>query len=167
MKKIHEVCRPFWWPCGCAGAMRHTLPDRARPGLHREPLDVAIGLLFALYCPGKSTMVIEGGNTTNATTKNYSVTVHCAYAKLVKKDTKGTLYSSRSKWEFVEIAIDNKKAETIRNFSSYQTLKLDKNLLRISSPKKLKKSCRSWPPIAVKLLNGRRPINFHTTTNQK
>ena len=63
-----------------------------------------------------------------------------AYAKLVKKDTKGTLYSSHLKCEFVEIAIDSKKDETISNFSSYQTLQLDTNLWRISSPKKLKKS---------------------------
>ena len=52
---------------------------------------------------------------------------------------KGTLYSSHSKCKFVEIAMDSKKAETISNFSSYQTLKLDKNLGRNSSPKKLKK----------------------------
>ena len=75
--------------------------------------------------------------------KTFRVTVHCAYAKLVKKDTKGTLYSSHLKFEFVEITIDSEKAETIRNFSSYQTLRLDKNLWRISSPKKLKKSCDS------------------------
>ena len=66
--------------------------------------------------------------------------VHHAYAKLVKKDTKGTLYSSHSKFEFIEIAIDNKKAETISNFSSYRNLKLDKNSWRNSSPKNLKKS---------------------------
>ena len=41
-----------------------------------------------------------------------------AYAKLVKNDTKGTLYSSHWKCEFVEIAIDSKKAETISKFSS-------------------------------------------------
>ena len=62
-----------------------------------------------------------------------------AYAKLVKKDTKGTLYSSHWNWEFIEIAIDSKKAETISNFSSYRMLKLDKNSWRFSSPKKLKK----------------------------
>ena len=65
--------------------------------------------------------------------------VHCAYTKLVKKDTKGTLYSSHSKCKFEEIAINNKKAETIGNLSSYQTLKLDKTSWRNSSPKKLKK----------------------------
>ena len=74
------------------------------------------------------------------------------YAKLVHKDTKRTLYSSHSKCKFVEIAIDSKKAETINNFSSYQTLKLDKNSWGISSPKKIKKSWQSWQPIAVKLL---------------
>ena len=83
-------------------------------------------------------MVIGGGDTTNTTTKTVSVTVHRAYAKLVKKDMKGTLYSSHSKCEFVEIAINSKKAETICNFSSYQTLKLDENSWRFSSPKKLK-----------------------------
>ena len=65
--------------------------------------------------------------------------VHHAYTKLVKKDTKGTLYSGHSKCKFKEILIDSKKAETIGNFYSYQTLKLDENSWRISSPKKLKK----------------------------
>ena len=119
--------------------MRHTSTDRARPGLQAEPLDVAIGQLLAPYCPGASAMVIDGSDTTNTHKNTFSFTVHHAYAKLVKKDTKGTLYSSHSKKEFVEIAIDNKKAETIGNFSSYQMLKLDKNLWRNSSPKKLKK----------------------------
>ena len=140
MKKTHEVCRPFWRPCGCAGAMRRKSPDRAQPGLHTEPLDVASGWLFAPYCPGKSAMVIDGGNTANTTTKTFSITVHRTYAKLVKKDTKGTFYSSHLKCKFLEIAINSKKAETICNFSSYQTLKLDKNALRNSSPKKPKKS---------------------------
>ena len=85
-------------------------------------------------------MVIDGNNTTNTHTQTFSFTVHHAYAKLVKKKSKGTLYSSHLKFEFVEIAIDSKKADTISNFSSYQTLKLDKNLWRNSSPKKLKKS---------------------------
>ena len=67
--------------------MWRTSADRARPGLHVEPLDVAIGKLFAPYCPGESTMVIDGGDTTNTTTKTISVTVHRAYAKLVKKVT--------------------------------------------------------------------------------
>ena len=63
-----------------------------------------------------------------------------AYAKLVKKYTKDTLYSSHLKCKFiVEIEVDSKKAETISIFSSYQTLKLDKNLWRNSSPKKVKK----------------------------
>jgi hypothetical protein len=115
------------------------LPDRAQPGLQAEPLNISIGQLFTPYCPGTSAMVIGGGNTTNTTKKTFSVMVHCAYTKLVKIDTKGTLYSSHSKCEFLEIAIDRKKAETIHNFSSYQTLKLDKNSLRNSSPKKLKK----------------------------
>ena len=116
--------------------MRRASPNRALPGLHTEPLDVTIGRLFAPYCPGASAMVIDGDDTQN---KNFSFTVHHAYSKLVKKDTKGTLYSSHLKCEFEKIAIDSKKDETIGNFSSYQTLKLDKNLWRISSPKKLKK----------------------------
>ena len=39
-----------------------------------------------------------------------------AYAKLVKKDTKGTLYSSHSKHAFVEIAIDSKKLRPLAIF---------------------------------------------------
>ena len=80
--------------------------------------------------------------TTQQTHKNKLLALRyiTAYAKLVKKDMKGTLYSSYLKCELLEIAIDSKKAETISNFSSYQTLKLDKNSWRNSSPKKLKKS---------------------------
>ena len=115
--------------------MWSATPNRAQTGLHGEPLDVAIGRLFAPYCPDASAMVIDGEKTQN---KTFSFTVHHAYAKLVKKDKKGTLYSSHSKCKFEEIAIDSKKAETIGNFSRYQTLKLDKNLWRNFSPKKLK-----------------------------
>ena len=98
------------------------MPDRAQPGLHMEPLDVAIGQLFAPYCPGASAMFINGSDTTNTHTKLLALRCITAYAKLVKKDTKRTLYSSHSKCKFVEIAIDSKKAETIRNLSSYQML---------------------------------------------
>ena len=84
-------------------------------------------------------MVIDGSDTTITQNKLLVLRYITAYAKLVKKDTKGTLYSSHSKCKFVEIAIDSEKAETICNFFSYQTLKLDKNLWRNSSPKKLKK----------------------------
>ena len=122
--------------------MRRALPDRSLPGLHAEPLDVTIRQLLASYCPGVSAMVIDNGDTTYTHKKllalRYDI-VHHAYTKLVKKVTKGNLYSSNLKFEFVEIAIDSKKAGTISNFSSYQTLKLDKNLWRNSSPKKLKK----------------------------
>ena len=107
--------------------MWRASPDRARPGLHVEPLDFAIGQLLAPYRPGASAMVIDGSDTTITHTKTCSFTVHHSVAKLVKKYTKGTLYSSNSKFEFVEITIDSKKSETISNFSSYQTLKLDKN----------------------------------------
>ena len=120
--------------------MRRGSPDRAQPGLHAEPLDLAIWQLLAPYCPGASAMVIAGSNTTTThTQKLLALRYITACAKLVKKDTKGTLYSSHSKFEFLEIAINSKKAKTISNFSSYQTLKLDKNLWRNSSPKKLKK----------------------------
>ena len=47
------------------GAMRRASPNRAQPGLHAEPLNIAIGKLFAPYCPSTSTMVINGGDTTN------------------------------------------------------------------------------------------------------
>ena len=118
--------------------MRRTSPNRARPGLHAEPLNVTIRRLFTPYRPGVSAIVIASGNTTNTHTQ-IRFTVHHAYTKLVKKDTKGTLYSSHLKCNFVEITIDSKRAETIGNFSSYQALKLNKNSCRISSPKKLKK----------------------------
>ena len=117
--------------------MRRRSPNLAQPGLHAEPLDVAIGRSFAPYCPGASAMVIDRDDTTNTHTKTFSFTVHHAYAKLIKQDMKGTLYSSHLKCKFVKIAIDSKKAETISKFSSYQTLKLDKNSWRNSSPKKL------------------------------
>ena len=122
--------------------MQRASLDRARPGIHAEPLDVTIGRLLAPYRPGASTMVVDGSDTTPAQkillALRYDI-VHHAYAKLVKKrhERDPLRYSSHSKFEFIEIAIDSKKAETISNFSSYQTLKLDKNLWRNSSPKKL------------------------------
>ena len=119
--------------------MRRASPNRAQPGLHAEPLEVAIRQLLVLYCPDASAMVINGSNTTSTHKKLVALRYITAYAKLVKKDMKGTLCSSHWRCKFVEIAIDSKKAETISNFSSYQTLKLDKNLWRNSSPKKFKK----------------------------
>ena len=119
--------------------MWREFPNRAQPGLHSEPLDVTIGQLLAPYCPGASAMVIDGSDTTSTQKNLLDLRYITAYAKLVKKDTKGTLYSSHLKCKFVEIAIDSKKAETINNFSSHRTLKLDKNSWRNSSPKKLKK----------------------------
>ena len=95
--------------------MWRTSPDRAQPGLHAEPMDVTIGQLLAPYLPGGLAVVIDGSNTTSTHTKTFSFTVHHAYAKLVKKDMKGTPYSSHSNFEFVEIAIDSKTAETISN----------------------------------------------------
>ena len=68
-QKIHEVHWPFRRPCGCAGAIWRTSPNRALPGLHEEPLNVAIGRLLAPYCPSTSAMVIDGGDTTNTIKK--------------------------------------------------------------------------------------------------
>ena len=45
--------------------MWRASPNGSQPGLQAEPLDVAIGRLLALYCPGASAMVIDGSNTTN------------------------------------------------------------------------------------------------------
>ena len=49
---MHLLRGPFRWPCGCAGAIRRASTDEARPWLHVEPLDAAIGREFALYRPG-------------------------------------------------------------------------------------------------------------------
>ena len=99
--------------------MRRASPNRSRPGLHAEPLDVTIGRLLAPYRLGVSAMVIEAA-TQQAHKKKllalrYDI-VHHAYAKLVKNDTKGTLYSSHPKFEFVEIAIDRKKLRPLAIF---------------------------------------------------
>ena len=48
--------------------MRLASPDGARPGLHAEPLDVAIGECRYRIAPAAA-MVIDGADTTN-TTKN-------------------------------------------------------------------------------------------------
>ena len=112
----------------------------AQPGLHAKPLEAAIGQLLAPYRPGASAMVIDVSDTTSTHKKLLALWYITAYAKLLKKYMKGTLYSSHWKFEFIEIAIVSKKAETISIFYSYRTLKLDKNLWRNSSPKKLKKS---------------------------
>ena len=55
--------------------MRRASLNRARPGLHAEPLDVAIGRLLAPYCPGAATMVIDGDDTTN-TQKNFLAVIY-------------------------------------------------------------------------------------------
>ena len=65
--------------------MRRALPDRARPGLQAEPLNVAIGGLLTPYRPGASAMVIDGSDTTNTHTQTFSFTVHHVYAKLIEK----------------------------------------------------------------------------------
>ncbi len=36
---MHLCCRPFWWPCGCVGAMLLILPNATCPGLYWKPLD--------------------------------------------------------------------------------------------------------------------------------
>ena len=64
------------------------MPDGPQPGLHVEPLDVAIRRLLALYRPGASAMVINGSNTTNTQKQKFSFTVHYAYTQLVKKRRK-------------------------------------------------------------------------------
>ena len=74
--------------------MRRASPNRARPGLHPEPLEVAIGRLLAPYLSGASAMVIDGSNTTSTQKKLLALWYITAYTKLVKKDRKGTLYSS-------------------------------------------------------------------------
>jgi hypothetical protein len=48
---------PAWWPFRwpwwlCTGAMRHILPNGRFLGLHELLLDIAIGCLLTLYCPG-------------------------------------------------------------------------------------------------------------------
>ena len=70
--------------------MWHTWPNRAQPGLHTEPLDVAIGRLLASYRPGASIMVIDGSDTTNTHTQNLGFTVHHNVRKAsAKKARKG------------------------------------------------------------------------------
>jgi hypothetical protein len=52
-EQMHVHCEPFQWPWRCAGAIWGTLPNAAWPaGLHRKPLDAAIGWLLAPYYPG-------------------------------------------------------------------------------------------------------------------
>jgi hypothetical protein len=50
------------------GAHRPIEHDQWLPA---EPLNVSIGRLFAPYRPGTSTMVIDGGDTTNTIKKNF------------------------------------------------------------------------------------------------
>ncbi len=45
--KIHILCWPIWWPWQCAGKLPCALPNGAGPGLHKKPLDAAIGRVFA------------------------------------------------------------------------------------------------------------------------
>jgi len=43
------LCRPFWWPWWGVEAIHAASPDAACLGLHRKPLDAAIGRLLAPY----------------------------------------------------------------------------------------------------------------------
>ena len=78
-EKIQYVRWPFRWPCGCAGAIQHTFPDRACPGLHAEPLNISIRRLFTPYHPGTSAMVIDSGNTTNTIKKNFQLAIRILF----------------------------------------------------------------------------------------
>ena len=51
-EQMHLRHGPFRWPWLCASAIRSALPDAAWQGLHRKPLDAAIGQLPAPYLPG-------------------------------------------------------------------------------------------------------------------
>ena len=53
--------RAIRWPWQWAGAIWSASPNAAWPGLHRKPLDAAIGLLLAPYYP----MGRQGGNQLN------------------------------------------------------------------------------------------------------
>ena len=71
-------------------AIRNVSPDRARPGLHAEPLDVVTGRLLAPYLPGASAIGIDGSNTTSTQKRLLALWYITAYANLVKKTQKGT-----------------------------------------------------------------------------
>ena len=57
-KRMHLRCCSFRWLCGGIEAIHAALPNAACPGLHRKPLDAAIGQLLAPYrlggCQGAS-----------------------------------------------------------------------------------------------------------------
>jgi hypothetical protein len=53
--------RAIWWPWRWVDAIWSASPNAAWPGLHRKPLDAAIGLLLAPYYP----MGRQGGNQLN------------------------------------------------------------------------------------------------------
>ena len=57
--------RPFQWPCGGIEAVHVASPDAALPGLHRKPLDAAIGRLMAPHHPGDC----QGDSKQNEDTK--------------------------------------------------------------------------------------------------
>ena len=63
---------PFWWPIRRIGVVQSTSPDLAWPGLHRKPLDAAIGQLLAPYCPGGR----QGNNQQNNNAKCTHFAVH-------------------------------------------------------------------------------------------
>ena len=55
------------------------MSDRAQPGLQAEPLNVAVGKLFAPHCPGTSAMVIDGGDTTNTIKKFFKLAIRLLF----------------------------------------------------------------------------------------
>ena len=57
---MHLLCGPFRWPCGPGNTMPSASPNGAHPGLHRKPLDAAIGRAFAPITRADA-MVIDFG----------------------------------------------------------------------------------------------------------
>ena len=48
-KRMPLHCGPFPWPWWCVEAIHAASPNAACPGLHRKPLDAAMGRLLAPY----------------------------------------------------------------------------------------------------------------------
>jgi hypothetical protein len=112
------------------------------------PLDAAIRSVFAPNCPDGR----HGHRFWRI--KNWVVVLwKLPFEASVQKAQNGASTQLIKATSCVERPNATIKAEEPRNFSSYQTLITDTNWSYHAAMKPVKKSWRSWAPIAVKLLN--------------
>ncbi len=123
------------------------LPNGGGPCLHWKPLNATIRRVFTPYCPG-------GCHGHQFWLKNRFVPLwnHCSKASIQKAQNRPTTQLIEAT-SYIERSNATIKDKELSNFSSYQTLIMEKNWWSYQAAMKLVKSWRSWPSIADKLLS--------------